>query len=397
MGAAMRLHQPDADLQGYEDVVRTLAGDLSAIGQARHADADGRNWQMAEQYVTGFRRLALLRYGRAPSGREENRFTREINKDIRAQDGYCGPGGSWLSDALRLHRTWPEVFLSGQKQSTYDSYRRVVASSLDGTKKAELKRWLERKSRTRDEVLQRLREEVDAEKGVRRPDFDLKIGNCWRFSDRTQPGGFDGGIHPDLVANLLHYFTDPGDTVLDPTAGGDTVYRVLRKYRYFRQRLEALPHSGPRSVLRFDLRPQSRGIGRADIRLRLPVADGGTDFCLLDPPYYKTANGKYESWSETISGWRDFLNRAVANCARAVRAGGKLALVTDDYLRSKEFAPLAGIAFRVCEDAGLLPVATIYNTYPHFVVTMGPLEMQRCKNARLMVNQTKVIHVFEKS
>jgi len=44
----------------------------------------------------------------------------------------------------------------------------------------------------------------------------------------------------------------------------------------------------------------------------------------------------------------------------------------------------------------LVPEDTIYNTYPNFVTTMGALEMARCKNARLLCNQVKIINVFKR-
>jgi hypothetical protein len=49
-----------------------------------------------------------------------------------------------------------------------------------------------------------------------------------------------------------------------------------------------------------------------------------------------------------------------------------------------------------CVRLGLEPVANIYNTFANFVVSMSPLEMARCKKARLLVNQTKVIRLFRK-
>jgi len=81
---------------------------------------------------------------RGPADCEENRLSREVNKEIRSQEGYAGPGGSWLSDALRLHRAWGDLFHAGTKQGTYDAYRLIVTSSLNGTEKFELRRWLER-------------------------------------------------------------------------------------------------------------------------------------------------------------------------------------------------------------------------------------------------------------
>ena len=378
------------------DTAAALAADLSALWRARLADADTLSWQTAERYVTGFHAIALGRWGHVPGGREENRYSREVNREVRQQEGYEGPGGSWLSHALRLKQTWPDLFGAGTKQGTYADYRLIVTSSLVGKVKHELRRWLERKPRTRAEVRARVRREVDQQAGVTRPDFDLKVTNCWRFSDKTRAGDFDGGIHPDLVANLLHYFTDPGDVVLDPMAGGDTTRMVLDRYQFFRHQGEALPGSGPRSLVRLDVAPRARGVIAHDARRPLPLAAASVDFVLLDPPYYKTALGKYESWSVDADVWSGSLRQVISNCLPVLKSGGRLAVVLDDYLRAREFVPLAALGYSVCMGLGLAPVATIYNTYPHCVVSMSPVEMSRAKAARLMVNQTKVINVFQK-
>jgi hypothetical protein len=38
----------------------------------------------------------------------------------------------------------------------------------------------------------------------------------------------------------------------------------------------------------------------------------------------------------------------------------------------------------------------VINPHPHFVATAGPLEMHRAMKARLLINQTKIIQVFER-
>lgn len=225
----------EPDHPAYEQAVRGAAEGLTRIARARCQGDDARSWEAAAFYVSAFERAALALHGRVPTGREETRLIARINRDVRRQEGYEGPGASWLSHAKRLYSRWPEVFGLKTKALPYNHYRQIVASSLDGTKQYELRRWAERNNASQAAVARRIREAVDAQRGVTRPDFDLKVGNCWRFNDKSKPSGFDGGIHPDLVANLLYYFTDPGDVVLDPMAGGDTTYRVLRRYRFFRE------------------------------------------------------------------------------------------------------------------------------------------------------------------
>jgi hypothetical protein len=44
--------------------------------------------------------------------------------------------------------------------------RRIVTASLDGTQKAELRRWAEKQKVTQKDLCMRIREQVDAGKGV---------------------------------------------------------------------------------------------------------------------------------------------------------------------------------------------------------------------------------------
>jgi hypothetical protein len=50
------------------------------------------------------------------------------------------------------------------------------------------------------------------------PNFELEVSNFWKFNTLHDNGAF-GGVHPRIYANLIYYFTDPGDSVLDPMAG----------------------------------------------------------------------------------------------------------------------------------------------------------------------------------
>jgi hypothetical protein len=258
-----------------------------------------------------------------------------------------------------------------------------------------LRRWIERKSRKQAEVRAKIRRLVDAQIGISRPDFDLKVTNCWRFSSKTQAREFDGGICPDLVANLLHYYSDPGGRVLDPMAGGRTTRHVLDRFRYFKAAVPGMPHSGPRDLVEADISPAAPDVIEADVRvISEHVPAGVFDLVILDPPYWRVADGKYDTFGETAAEWGENMRAALASVAVVLAPSGRVAVITDDYLRASGCHPLGLYVMRAADAVGLVACGTVYNPFPNAVVSMGPIEMARAKEARLQVNGVKVIQLF---
>ena len=374
--------------------IHDLIADLAAaLTRMRHDMDQSRSeiqWAMAELYVRR-RRLRLIDQSLHEEGQKAT--PQVVNRLIRSQPGYEGPGNSFLSRAWSLAETFPDIYFCAGAKSFWTLSRLsdlVTRKGLSIDTKRELRRRAEVEGWTR----QRLREEIDRCSGeVPRPDFDLKYGNCWRFSEAQNRAGFDGGIHPDLVANILYYFSKPGDTILDPMAGGGTTARALA-YRYFQTADPALPGSGPRQLIAFDSAPVCDGVFAHDARQPFPVESGSVDLVIWDPPYYKMAEDKYDAHSDGLDQWIGFINRVLDNLIPLLRLGGRIVVITDDYLTSQEKASLAVIVGHLAMMRGLFPLQTITNAYPHFVASMGPLEMARVKKAKLTVNQAKYINVY---
>jgi hypothetical protein len=379
-------HSPS--IRSASRLIEDLAGKLTEIRRGRDALTDQKSWDMATAYVMGYGVIAETI--KEEAGQEPS--PQQVNRRIRAVPNYEGPGGSWLSNAKRTYTVFPEVFNVNIKNLPYDSYRQIAVCSLPERTKIELREWAERERPKQADLRERIRSLVVG----MRPDFDLKFTNFWRFNRKLEASEFDGGIHPDLVANLIYYFTDPGDTILDPMAGGDTTNKVLQKFEFFHAINPGLDHSGPRSLKRFDVVPVNGGISHCDVREIDQVVDPRSiDLCILDPPYWRVADGKYDIFGESIEEWRDNIGKALQAVSRTLKTGGVVAVIVDDFLRSKQHQPLAIYIGIEAEAVGYTPRATIYNTYPHAVASMDAKMMWRCKRTRLMVNECKIVQVFE--
>ncbi|MFO0956504.1 MAG: DNA methyltransferase [Isosphaeraceae bacterium] len=125
-----------------------------------------------------------------------------------------------------------------------------------------------------------------------------------------------GSIPPAIVAHALHYFSRPGDLVVDPMAGGGTTLDVA----------EAMG----RRCLAYDIHPVRPDIRRHDVRNGIAEEACSCDLIFCDPPYHTMLA---EAWGvsgiaeQPLAAWNHFLENFSRNCYAALRPGGYVALL----------------------------------------------------------------------
>lgn len=144
----------------------------------------------------------------------------------------------------------------------------------------------------------------------------------WNFGKATNDVRHFGNIPPEIIENLLYYYTKPFDVVFDPFGGGGSTIDVClkRKRRYYVSDLNPIP-------ARADIR-------KHDITTGLPDSLPVPDFVFLDPPYWKQAEGKYSNDPTDLANMEleTFLTN-IGNIARDVKRkwrngrSGKLAII----------------------------------------------------------------------
>jgi SAM-dependent methyltransferase len=342
---------------------------------------------MAKLYVETYPLIArALREEGIP-----NASPQRINRAIRMETDYAGPGGSWLSHAKRISEVFKDIFGLKNKKLSYGHYRVLANNKLVDTRKHELRAETEANPITQADLSARIRQEVDK---LPNTGFKVKCDNCWYFSERVE-SDFDGGIHPLVIANLLYYCTAPGAVVIDPMAGGDTTYKVIQQYPYFQRPLPDVDGSGRRTIHRADLNPHARGIVQADATKHLPWTDDFADFCLFDPPYYTIPEEKYATLGTSIEEWQAAMSAVAREIGRVLKPGGKVAVITDDYLRS-DFQPLSLFAFQAFAVAGFTPWMVFYDIHKNYL-SASPMEQAIYKRHKTILNGVKVISVFQKT
>jgi len=95
----------------------------------------------------------------------------------------------------------------------------------------------------------------------------------WSFPISGKGGDhrFAGHSPPQILENLLHFCTEPGDLILDPMAGSGTTIDVCKKLGY------------PYKV--YDLSPYDDRIIENDATKGIPLPDDSVDFIFWHPPY----------------------------------------------------------------------------------------------------------------
>jgi DNA modification methylase len=381
---ALTLIQPRQNTPTVDERIAALADRMSRRARENFEHGDGYSWDQATDYVT--ERAVLLS--------EDRTLTpQRLNQRIRSREGYVGPGSSFMSDAWRVYQTWPQVYSGTRINLPYEHYRRMAVSRV--ADKNSLRQWAEEKAVTQQQLRQRIGELVGDD--VIRRGFRLQTTNHWRFPsndgfDRTD---FDGGIDRDVIANLLHYLTEPGDLVVDPMAGSGRLAATV-SLPYFRNdwvNTDEADNGGARRIVMSDIAPGNDSILSADARKALPVT--GANLIILDPPYWRIAKGKYEHGGDDIASWLSLLKAVLANCFKALQPEGWLALVLDDYLRSQEEQPLALLGAMAACGVGFVPHKTIYNNYTN-ACTTDAIGQWRAKKAHMMLSGMKIINVFKK-
>lgn len=141
--------------------------------------------------------------------------------------------------------------------------------------------------------------------------------DVWAFKhDRAFGLPHPGSIPPSIVAHVLHYYTSPGATVVDPMAGGGTTLDVCE--------------SMGRRCLAYDIHPVRPEIQKYDVNQNLPPEARGCDLIFCDPPYHTMLARRYAEdgvANDHLTAWNGFLTRLASASFSTLRPGGYVALL----------------------------------------------------------------------
>lgn len=183
-----------------------------------------------------------------------------------------------------------------------------------------------------------------------RADFKPTPYDVWSFRHDPAFGiPHPGSIPPAIVAHALHYFTRPGDLVVDPMAGGGTTLDVAL--------------SMDRRCLAYDIDPTRPEILPLDIRRGFPPEARNCRLVFCDPPYHTMLARKYHKAgvaSASLDDWTAFLHQLARDAFATLQPGGHFALLLatqteKDLPRGFGYLDHVFLGYRAGADAGFLP------------------------------------------
>ena len=224
-----------------------------------------------------------------------------------------------------------------------------------------------------------------------------RIYNVWNFTacDSRLGDEHPGRIPGQIAMNVLYYFTEQGDLVVDPMAGGgstvDACLVMGRKCRAY--------------DIRNEWEFKGAKYSRKDVIIQ-DLSDGFTDECkgcdliFLDPPYWRLEREFYakESVSESaLDEWRQFMRKVATDSYLTVKEGGHVALVIEAFLDEEvtgEFLDLPFECLGWFKDIGFKEVQRI--GVPMSSQIKSELDVVRYKKKKVMLDLNRDLIIFRK-
>lgn len=188
---------------------------------------------------------------------------------------------------------------------------------------------------------------------IPKDEFQPKCFNVWNFNEVDpsfgipHPGRLPGG----LVENVIYYFSNEGDIVVDPFAGGGTTLDVCKTMN--------------RICYSYDIAPMRDDIIKHDISKGYPD-NILPDLIFLDPPYWNMMKDDYvkESCSSmSLDDFLIFIDKLFKHSYKSLKDGGNIAFVitTQCYLIPEHlfYIDWPFIAYDLMQDAGFIPYTRI--------------------------------------
>lgn len=215
------------------------------------------------------------------------------------------------------------------------------------------------------------------------PDW-FRMTTTWSFKKGEIK--YDGlsNLPSQIVKNLLFYYTNEKDTVLDVFGGLGLVNNVCKDM--------------DRKCITLDVNPRKDFIIKNDIRKEIPNIDK-VDFIFLDPPYWNMQDYKDELSNNSLEDFYKDFEKVIKNCKELLKDGGRIALIImnlSEDTKVPEGMNYVDLGFGCYEilDKYFKPVQRIsVPMYKKF----EPIRIERCKKDKRFLGSLRDLMIFEKT
>jgi len=206
----------------------------------------------------------------------------------------------------------------------------------------------------------------------------LQLFNVWNFPNRDKQYGLDfkGAIPGQIVENVLYYYTDPFDIVVDPMVGGGTTIDVCKAmYRRYRA---------------YDINKLRDDIQKHDIRNGYPKECKNADLIFLDPPYFDMT---FKDLFNDIDNFYGFIGKVAHDSFETVKTNGIVAFLMQDMTELGNYC-LSGESYRIFRKEGFTTIAHI--SCPLSTQQFLPQQVEKAKQDKHLLGRNRDLYIFKK-
>lgn len=213
--------------------------------------------------------------------------------------------------------------------------------------------------------------------------------NAWKqFNLDKSQIKFKGQLPKELVQNIIYYYTEPRDIVIDPMAGSGTTGLVCKEM-------------GRRYKL-YDINPIHEGIEQNDILKGIPKLKINkiADLILFDPWYFSLLKDDYppSKFTESYDSFLESIKKAAKNCLSVLKKGGRLVLLMKpmrEKLYEGRWLPSSRDSSILIERNGFELIQEI-SAPLSFHETFSPHKVKEAEDRKVLLNIVNHILVFRR-
>lgn len=222
-------------------------------------------------------------------------------------------------------------------------------------------------------------------------DFKPKIETTWFFQQKSRVFGdpqYPGHCNGELVRNVLHYWTEEEDLVVDPMAGSGTTIDVCKLMN--------------RKCLAYDINPVRHDIVKHDVQNGFPEEAKDCSLIFLDPPYFQKKQPDYVSESVSSLQRTEFLSfmAKLAKDCYETNCETVVLLVSDFIDRNYQTSGtiLTSEYWRFFREAGFADSNRIQCPYPFTALrnAISGHDVAKAKKEGEMINTTRDLYIFRR-
>ena len=211
-------------------------------------------------------------------------------------------------------------------------YNEIACAKLPKSEKEEIRAWAEETKPTQAELRQHIAEKVSTNRDIHYDELTELFGVAdinawlqwhtdWHFptcDKRFGLEGYPGRIPGQTTLNLLHFYTEPGDTMLSVFGGSGTDIDAAKYLN--------------RNCIAYDIKPIRDDIIQCDVTQGFPLDDESIDFVCIDPPYFDAKSDEYSDDENnlaqmTLDQFYDAIEIILDECHRVLRNGKYTAFI----------------------------------------------------------------------